>query len=181
MAVRQNETDSLNRTVKAKKTIGKISILIFIFVAALVIAGAVRIVDRNVNIHNAQDSLPELKTVAYSAKKADGGSNDVFIRNMASQDVSTEQSNKHGIVLEDRKSMMLTGVREVDEFNEKKIVVRTELGKLTITGSLLHIGKFDTKTGEMLVAGTIDSLVYSNDNKAGNFLERVKESIRKIF
>ncbi|MBR0413944.1 MAG: sporulation protein YabP [Clostridia bacterium] len=98
---------------------------------------------------------------------------------MAFQEVSTAQSNQHGIVLEDRKSMTLTGVKEVADFSEQKIVVQTELGKLTITGSSLHIGKFDTKAGELRVAGTIDSLVYSNENKSiGNFLERFKDSFR---
>lgn len=179
MAVRQNETDSPNRTVRAKKSIEKNSIFIFIFVATLVITGAFLIWDWNVKIHNTQDTLSKSKTVAYSAKKADGGSNDVFVRNMAFQEVSTAQSNQHGIVLEDRKSMTLTGVKEVADFSEQKIVVQTELGKLTITGSSLHIGKFDTKAGELRVAGTIDSLVYSNENKSiGNFLERFKDSFR---
>ena len=179
MVVRQNETDSPNRTARAKKSIGKISILIFIFVATLVIIGTFLIGDRNVKIHNAQDTLSALKTAAYSAKKAEDNSNDVLVRNMAFQEMSTAQSNKHGIVLEDRKSMTLTGVKEVADFTETKIVVHTELGKLTITGRSLHIGKFDNKKGELHVKGTIDSLVYSDENKnTGGFLERFKESMR---
>lgn len=179
MAVRQNETDSPHKTVRAKKTIGTISILFFIFVATLVIIGAFRTGDRNVKIHHAQDALSGLKTTAYSAMKADGGYDDAFVRNMAFQELSTAQSNKHGVVLEDRTSLTLTGVKEVADFTENKIVVQTELGQLTITGRSLHIGKFDTKTGEVHVAGTIDSLVYSNENKnTSGFFERFKKSIR---
>ena len=62
MAGKQKETDSPSKTVKAKKTIKKTSILIYIFVVALVIYVAILIVDQNVKIRNAKETLSELKT-----------------------------------------------------------------------------------------------------------------------
>lgn len=177
MAGRQKETDSPGRTVRAKKSIGKISILICIFVAALVINGVFLIANRNVKIHNAEGALSALKTAAYSADKSNGGSDDAFVRNMALQEVSTAQNNKHGIVLEDRKNLTLTGVTDVSDFTEQKIVANTELGQLTITGRSLHIRKFNTQTDELHVEGTIDSLVYA-DKKTGGFIDRIKDSLR---
>ena len=111
-------------------------------------------------LYDGQNLLSELKTAAYSAQKADGGS----VRNIAVQKESTEQSNNHGIVLDDRKSMTLTGIKEVSDFNEQKIVASTETDQLTITGRSLHLAKFDPKTGDMRVDGTIDSLVYEDKN-----------------
>ena len=192
MAGRQKENDSPDRTVRAKKSIGKISILICIFTAALVINGVFWIVDRNVMIHNAEEALSELKTrssvqnielselitAAYSAGKADGGSDDVFVRSTALKKGTTEQSNKHGIVLENRKKLTLTGVEDVSDFNERKIVASTELGQLTITGHSLHISAFDPKTGELCVRGTIDSLVYSEKKKiTARFMDSIRESL----
>ena len=111
-------------------------------------------------LYDGQILLSELKTAAYSAQKADGGS----VRNIALQKESTDQSNNHGIVLEDRKSMTLTGIKEVSSFNEQKIVASTETDQLTITGRSLHLANFDPKTGDMRVEGTIDSLVYEDKN-----------------
>ena len=79
--------------------------------------------------------------------------------------------------------MTLTGVREVSEFDEHKIVLLTELGQLTITGSMLHIIKFSPNTGDLSLDGTIDSLVYTdeNKNKLGLWerVKRIPEAIRE--
>ena len=116
--------------------------------AALVINGVFWTVDRNVKIHIAEEALSELKTMssiqnielselkAYPAENAVGG------WTMALQEGTTAQSNTHGIVLEDRKSMTLTGVKDVSDFNERKIVLMTEMGQLTITGRSLNIRHF---------------------------------------
>ena len=50
-----------------------------------------------------------LPAAAYSVEKAAGISDDVFARNIALPNETTAQSNKHGIVLESRKNMTLTG------------------------------------------------------------------------
>jgi sporulation protein YabP len=161
MAGRQKEIDRPDRTVRAKKTFGTISILICIFVAALVIDGVFWITGRNLNIPDADEALSGLKTAAYSAEKADGGSDD---------------SNKHGIVLENRKNMTLTGVEEVSDFDERKIVLVTELGQLTITGRSLRILYFKTDIGDLRVDGTIDSLVYADKKKNKiDIFGRIKE------
>ena len=162
MAGRQNEFDSPERSVRVKKPNAKISILICIFVAALVIAGVFLIINRNINIHNTEETLTELNAAAFSAEKADSGS-------------GRAQGSKHGIVLDDRKSMTLTGVKNVSDFNEQKIVLQTELGQLTITGRSLKLTSFSPKTGDLRLDGTIDSLVYADENKnTDSFWERIK-------
>ena len=178
MAGRQKEIYSPDRTVRAKKPIGKISILICIFMAALVISGVFWIVDLNVKIHIAEKALSELKTAAYSAEKANGGSDDVFVRNMALQKEAIVQSNKHSIALENREHLTLTGIKEVADFNERKIVLLTEPGhQLTITGRSLKIIYFKTITGALRVDGIIDSLVYTDMIKSKErFWERLKET-----
>ena len=128
-----------------RQIVGKV--FICILVAAIVINGAYW-------IHNVEE-----RTASYSAEKADG----VF--NMALQKGPTEQSKKHDIVLEDRKNMKLTGIVEISDFSERKIVLETEQEKLTITGNSLHILKFNVQTGEVRLEGIIDSLVYENNKK----------------
>ena len=105
-----------------RQIVGKV--FICILVAALVINGAYW-------IHNVEE-----RTASYSAEMADG----VF--NMALQKGPTEQSKKHDIVLEDRKNLTLTGVKDVSGFDEQKVILQTELGELTIKGGNLHINDF---------------------------------------
>lgn len=68
----------------------------------------------------------------------------------------------HNIILESRKKLSLTGVSDIDSFNEGCIVAITEMGTLTIKGSELHIGKLNVEQGDLCVDGQIDSLVYGD-------------------
>ena len=78
----------------------------------------------------------------------------------------------HNILLENREKLSITGVDDVNSFDEKQIVAQTKMGYLTIKGSLLHIHKFNQ--GDLNITGKIDELVYSKKRvKHLNFLERV--------
>lgn len=69
----------------------------------------------------------------------------------------------HCVSMEDRKKITLTGVRDVDSFDEQTITLVTDFGELSLRGTELHIGKLSTDSGEMTVEGKIDALVYSED------------------
>ena len=68
----------------------------------------------------------------------------------------------HCVSMEDRCKISLTGINEVDSFDEQTITVITDCGELSIRGSGLHIGKLSTDTGELSVVGRVDALVYSD-------------------
>lgn len=70
----------------------------------------------------------------------------------------------HNLMLDNRKSLSISGVSDVDSFDEQIVVVYTDIGELTIKGKNLHINKLNIDVGEMQIEGQIDSLVY-NDNK----------------
>ena len=95
-------------------------------------------------------------------------------------DILTSDSEKntvalpHCISMEDRSKLFITGVRDVDSFDEETVTVVTSEGELAVKGSGLHIGKLSTDTGEMTVEGRIDALVYSDEvQKQGGFFGRV--------
>lgn len=82
----------------------------------------------------------------------------------------------HNVIMEDRKTVSITGVNDVDSFDENVIVAFTDLGELTVKGIGLHITKLTIETGELTLSGEIQSLVYTNDNgtgKQGGFFSRV--------
>ncbi len=77
----------------------------------------------------------------------------------------------HHIILEDRKLMTVTGVNDIDSFDEQTVEVYTEYGELIIKGMNLHINKIDVDTGELSVEGEIYSITYTDSaqNKGGFF------------
>ena len=80
----------------------------------------------------------------------------------------------HNILLENREKLNLTGVNDVNNFDEKQIVAATKLGYLTIKGRSLHINKFDTDNGELSVTGKINELIYANKKISHlNFMEKL--------
>ena len=80
----------------------------------------------------------------------------------------------HNLVLEDRRMLTVSGVSDVDSFDEETVVVFTDLGELTVRGNNLHINRLSVETGELTVEGNIAALIYSDDMpKSGGFFSKV--------
>lgn len=73
----------------------------------------------------------------------------------------------HTLILEDRKSLTVTGVSDVDSFDEQAVTAYTDLGELTIHGHGLHINKLSLETGELSLDGEIQSLSYTDNRQSG--------------
>lgn len=67
----------------------------------------------------------------------------------------------HQIILENRKTLSVSGVREVVSFDENQVEMTTSMGDLTVRGEALHISKTDVETGELLLDGEISEICYS--------------------
>lgn len=75
------------------------------------------------------------------------------------------QVKKHNLILEDRKNLTLTGISDVDTFDEQTVVLFTDLGELSIKGKNLHIKGFSVDTGELSLEGEIESLSYTDNTQ----------------
>lgn len=71
----------------------------------------------------------------------------------------------HNIILEDRKMLSISGVEDIDSFDENTVVVFTQMGELTIRGHNLHINKLNVDTGELTMDGEIFALIYSEQTQ----------------
>ncbi len=76
----------------------------------------------------------------------------------------TEQKNiVQSLVMENRRRLVLSGVKEVEGFTETEVSLFTEMGQLTVKGRNLRVSQVDTDTGELVMTGdTVTSLVYSD-------------------
>lgn len=80
----------------------------------------------------------------------------------------------HNLIMESRKHLTVSGVSDVDSFDEQTVVIFTQMGELTVRGSDLHIINLSVDTGELSIEGTVDSLNYSDEQpKGGGFFSRV--------
>lgn len=68
--------------------------------------------------------------------------------------------------LVDRKLLDLEGVRHVGSFDEKEIVLETNLGALFLKGEGLNITKLNLDEGTLSVQGFINSLEYREARSA---------------
>lgn len=71
----------------------------------------------------------------------------------------------------------MSGVEDVDSFDEGAIIIFTNMGVLTVRGEDLHINKFSVESGELFVEGSIYALTYSDESMkkggSGGFLSKM--------
>lgn len=87
-----------------------------------------------------------------------------------------EEENKSSLSLENRKNLILTGILEVISFDDEKISLNTKLGNLSIKGEGLKMNKLDVQNGDVIIIGTILSMIYSGKNiakKKENIIKRL--------
>lgn len=82
-------------------------------------------------------------------------------------------NTRHTVTMEDRKKLQLTGVTDVESFDEQTVVLMTQPGELVIKGSGLHITKIDVVTGDLSLEGEIDELSYSDNRPTGGMFSRL--------
>jgi sporulation protein YabP len=65
------------------------------------------------------------------------------------------------IIIEDRGLMTVTGVEQVESFNDSTIVLTTIKGGMTIKGEELNISKLNLEEGSVKIDGKINSVAYT--------------------
>ena len=80
------------------------------------------------------------------------------------------QKMNHTVYIENRKSIVFTGITDVTGFDEQTVTLKSELGGIVIKGSDLQISRLSLDTGDVTVDGNINSLQYtSSANSKGMF------------
>ena len=64
----------------------------------------------------------------------------------------------HNVIMEERKKLSVSGVTDIDSFDEQTIIAITEQGEMTIRGWNLHITRLNLEQSELMVEGEISSL-----------------------
>lgn len=86
----------------------------------------------------------------------------------------TQTALPHNIIMESRKSLRISGVKDIDSFTENRVILDTVMGELVIKGNDLHVNTLEAQTGDFYMTGEICSLSYTK----GSLLEN---PVRRLF
>ena len=80
----------------------------------------------------------------------------------------------HKVTLDGRNRLNLTGITEVESFDETMVVLHTTRGTLVVRGTSLHLQLLSLDGGQVHVDGTVNSLTYEDDGReTGSFWARL--------
>lgn len=95
---------------------------------------------------------------------------------MMNEDKSRKQGMDlpHNVILENRSKLSVSGVEDVESFDDNIIVIVTSQGVLTVKGLEMHIDKLNLENGELSLEGEIQAMEYDDNAKSrGGFLSKL--------
>ena len=79
----------------------------------------------------------------------------------------------HKVSLDGRSRLSVTGVSDVRSFDEEAVLLRTEMGILTVQGRELRLKTLSPEGGQVTVEGSVNSLIYEEPRQKGGWMSRL--------
>ena len=76
----------------------------------------------------------------------------------------------HGVSLFEKKRLVITGVKKIENFDKEQFLLETIMGFMLIKGKELELVKLDTLQGNVTIKGTINCIDYIEEN-----IKKIKE------
>lgn len=91
---------------------------------------------------------------------------------MASEDRNREIP--HNIILEGREKLSISGVLDVQCFDEEQVLLETVRGMVLVRGQGLHVERLQLEAGELIVEGEIGLIEYDDSvQPRGSWFKRL--------
>ena len=84
------------------------------------------------------------------------------MENRQTAKVPTKTECIHNVIMENRHKISVSGVEDIESFNEEQIILYTCNGVLIINGSGMHISKLSIDNGETTITGEFNALTYND-------------------
>ena len=83
-----------------------------------------------------------------------------------------ENTREHKVTIENRERLT---VGAVESFDEEKVVILTDMGTMTVSGSDFRINRLNIDDGQLVLEGSIDDIQYSDTapQESGGFFSRL--------
>jgi sporulation protein YabP len=83
----------------------------------------------------------------------------------------------HDVIMRGRKNLEITGVKQVESFDNEEFLLETVMGFLAIKGQNLQMKNLDVDKGIVSIKGRIFELIYLDDQHG----EKAKGFFSKLF
>ena len=70
----------------------------------------------------------------------------------------------HSITITERKNLLITGVKKIENFDSEEFLLETVMGFLVVKGEDLELVKLDTLAGNVSIKGLIKVFSYMDEN-----------------
>ena len=82
---------------------------------------------------------------------------------------------EQNIVIQNREKSVITGVEDILSFDDELVIVKTDLGMLTLKGENLKMNKLNLENNELIVEGRTSAICYSDalENKKQGFMNKI--------
>jgi sporulation protein YabP len=94
------------------------------------------------------------------------------------KDNNSISNYNHSINLLERKTLVITGVKKIQNFDNLHFLLETTMGFMVVKGEELELIKLDTLSGNITIKGNINSMDYIMENSKKNKDESV---INRLF
>jgi sporulation protein YabP len=84
---------------------------------------------------------------------------------------------QHDVVMKGRKSLEISGVKQVESFDNEEFLLETVMGYLAIRGQNLQMKNLDVDKGHVSIKGRVYDLVYLDDHQG----DKPKGFFSKLF
>ena len=72
----------------------------------------------------------------------------------------------HSITITERKNLLITGVKKIENFDNEEFLLETVMGFLAVKGEDLELVKLDTLSGNVSIKGLIKGFSYMDDSSS---------------
>ena len=73
---------------------------------------------------------------------------------------SSSPKSIHELALYSREKLIIKGIKEIINFDENEVNVKTICGDMSIDGTNLHINTLDVSSGEIYIIGKVNGINY---------------------
>ncbi len=91
-----------------------------------------------------------------------------------------QTTQKHHMMMRNRESLDITGVKKIESINKEEFVLETIMGFVSILGENLEMKNVNIDKGEMSINGYVMAIEYLDETPAGQ-APNSKSFLSKIF
>jgi sporulation protein YabP len=84
---------------------------------------------------------------------------------------------QHDIIMKGRRTVEITGVKQVESFDNEEFLLETSMGYLSIRGQQLQMKNLDVDKGNVSIKGKVFDIVYLEEQSG----EKAKGLFSKLF